>query len=50
MMADQQRDADQPPKAERPTAVNGFKSATPRQNDDPTLAGRLALGGAVIRR
>ena len=46
MMADQHRDADQPSEAERPTAVNGFQSASPYQDDDLGFGDRQAFGGA----
>jgi hypothetical protein len=44
MMADQHRDTDKPPETERPTAVNGYESASRRQNDDHGFSGRPAFG------
>ncbi len=46
MMADQHRDSDQPSESKRPTAVNGFKSASPPLHDHSVLADRPALGRA----
>jgi eukaryotic-like serine/threonine-protein kinase len=46
MMADQHHDAVQPSETERLTAVSGFKTVSPRQNDDPGFADRPALAGA----